>query len=167
MLGIKQNYRMYFSFALSILLGAIVLLGAGSVFAGPKVFTARFNEDAIIERLYEAKEVSLTIIRSHDGDKFLEKAIVSGIASIDSVSGRVFVELEEVVQAGMPMEVVGYVVGADKEQGIAACSQWQTRMFEDAKLCYAAEVLEDREVELVVSIDAYSGSPVVQAVASE
>ena len=146
---------------------ASMLLGLPVQADAPKVFTARFDSDTILERLYEAKEVSLTITETGEDNKFLEKATVRGFASIDAVSGRLFVELNELVQAGMPMEVVGYVLGSDNEQGIDACSQWQTRMFEDSKLCYAAEVFEDREVQIVVSIDGYNKSPVVMQAGNE
>lgn len=166
MLRIQQKNGNQISYLSQALLSLSIVIGIGlsvSVQAAStnKVFTARFDNDTVLERLYEAKEVSLTITESGENDKFLEKATVRGLASIDAVNGRLIVELNELVQAGMPMEVVGYVVGPDKEQGVDACSQWQTRMFEDSKLCYAAEVLEDREVQIVVSIDGYQGSPVV------
>ena len=97
MLRIKHKLQIQYCSLPHVLLGAVMLLNINSLVAEPKVFSARFNEDSVIERLYEAKDVSLTITRSHAGDKFLEKATVHGVASIDAVSGRVIVELEELV----------------------------------------------------------------------
>lgn len=129
--------------------------------AAPKVFTAQVNESVILERLYEIRDIHFTITKAETDDSFLVGGTITGAAGLDAVTGRVIVEINELSKAGMAMKAVGYVEDADKEKGINACTLWQTRMFEDAKLCYAAEVPQGKEYKIVLSVETENVLPPV------
>ena len=129
--------------------------------AAPKIFKVVVNESVQIERLYEVRDISFTILKAITNDTFLENGIVKGQVGLDPISGRMIVEITELSKAGMSMEAVGYIENTDNEKGIAACTLWQTRMFEDSKLCYEAEVLQGQEFKIVLSIDEQAGLPSV------
>lgn len=122
-------------------------------YAESKTFQATIDNDVLLERLYESKEIQLTVTQTSDGDQFLNNSVLTGEAGFDAVTGRIIIELDQLSKSGIPMKVVGFVVDKDQEKGIDACIEWQTRMFENTKLCYAAEVRQGHQVRVVLSID--------------
>lgn len=152
---IKQQPTIYFikSISASLLITALFILTATTTHAAPKVFTAQVNETVILERLYEIRDIEFTIIKAETDDSFLVGGMIKGAVGLDAVTGRVIVEINEITKAGMAMKAVGYVEDKDQQKGIDACTLWQTRMFEDAKLCYAAEVQQGREFKIVLSVE--------------
>ena len=138
-----------------------LLFNMGISQAAPKVFTAVVNENVNIERVYEVRDINLTISEAETTDSFLEDGVISGVIGLDAVTGRLIVEINQLSKAGMSMQAVGYVESEDKEKGIAGCTLWQTRMFEESKLCYAAEVLKGKELKVILSIDGENVLPPV------
>jgi len=143
----------YLKFSIYSSLFIAFILSAFSIQAAPKVFTAQVNETVILERLYEVRDISLTILKAETDDSFLEQGIIKGEVGLDAVSGRMIVEVNSLTKAGMAMKVVGYVEDEDKEKGINACTLWQTRMFEESKLCYAAEVKQGKQFKVVITVE--------------
>ncbi len=129
--------------------------------SAPKVFQAEVDEDVRIERVYEVLDISFTILETSEADSFLQGGKIKGATGLDAVTGRMIVEINELSKAGMAMEAVGYIEGEDKQKGIDACTLWQTRMFEESKLCYAAEVLKGTQFKIIISVDDESVLPPV------
>ena len=128
-------------------------LNASQVFAENKVFTAVVEETVTIERVYEVHEISFNILTAEEKDSFLVGGSIRGEAGLDAITGRVIVNIDELNKAGMSMQAVGYVESEDKQKGIPACTLWQTRMFEESKLCYAAEVAAGQSYKIVLSVE--------------
>jgi hypothetical protein len=146
-----------------IFAGIFVLLCASSpslLFAAPKVFTAVVDEDVVLERLYEVREISFTILEAESEDDFLESGTIQGEAGLDAITGRMIVEVNQLSMSGMSMTAAGYVEAPDDEKGIPACTLWQTRMFEEDKLCYAGKVPKGSEFKIILSIDDDGTMPV-------
>lgn len=155
--GITHFLKSYLKISLSLAL----TLFAFSVQAAPKVFTAQVIETVSLERLYEVRDISFLILKTESDNTFLEGGIIKGDVGLDAVTGRIMVEINELSKAGMSMKAVGYVEDKDKEKGIDACTLWQTRMFEESKLCYAAEVQQGREFKVIVSVETENVLPPV------
>lgn len=151
----------YLKFWINSGLAIAVILCAFSIQAAPKVFRAQVNETVILERLYEVRDISFTILKAESNDTFLEDGIIEGVVGLDAVSGRMIVEINSLSKAGMAMKAVGYVEDADNQKGIDACTLWQTRMFEESKLCYAAQVDQGKEFKIVLSIEGENVLPPV------
>lgn len=124
-----------------------------SAYAEPKVFQAIIMNDVLLERQYESKTIELTVNKTSEDDQFLNESVISGEAGFDAITGRMIIELDQLTKSGMPMKIVGFVVDKDQEKGVDACTLWQTRMFENAKLCYAAEIRQGYEVKVILSMD--------------
>lgn len=118
--------------------------------AAPKVFTVTVDEDVSIERVYEERDISFTILEAKSGDDFFTSGSVKGIAGLDPISGRMIVEINALSKSGMAMQAVGFVEDLDKEKGIDACTEWQSRMFEETELCYAAKVEQGRQMTVIL-----------------
>lgn len=131
----------------------ILLLTVGISQAAPKVFKAVVLEDVSIERVYEVRDIDFTITKAETNDTFLEDGVISGIVGLDAVTGRLIIEINQLSKAGMSMQAVGYVEDDDKQKGVAGCTLWQTRMFEESKLCYAAEIKKGKELKVILSVD--------------
>jgi len=129
-----------------------------AAYADPKVFHAVFKNDVLLERVYESKAVELLVTRTSAEDHYLNDSVLSGEAGFDAITGRMIIELNQLTKSGMPMKIVGFVLDKDQEKGLAACTEWQTRMFENSKLCYSAEIRQGQEVKAVVSIDDFNSN---------
>jgi hypothetical protein len=146
-----NNSSQLLSFRLTVLFALILCAGIGQ--AAPKVFKAVLNEDVSIERVYEVRDIKFTITEALSNDQFLKDGMISGVVGLDAVSGRLIIEVNNLHKSGMAMQAVGYVESDDKEKGIPGCTLWQTRMFEDTKLCYAAKAVKGQEVKIVLSVE--------------
>ena len=149
-----------YTFLLESAILSLLLICSTHLSAAPKVFNAVVDEDVILERVYEVRDISFTILSAESDDAFFESGVIRGVAGLDAVSGRMIIEISELSKSGMAMEAVGYVEDQDAAQGIPACTLWQTRMFEESKLCYAAEVKKGREFKIVISVDDDGAMPV-------
>lgn len=128
--------------------------------AGVKVFGVVVDEDVVIERLYEIREIHFTITKTSSEDSFLESGTIKGEVGLDAITGRMIVEIMQLSKSGMAMTAAGYVEASDNEKGIPACTLWQTRMFEEEKLCYAGKISKGTEVKVILSIDGDPSVPV-------
>lgn len=128
--------------------------------ATPKVFTVTVDEDVSLERVYEERDISFTILDTKSGDDFFTNGSVKGIAGLDPISGRMIVEINALSKSGMAMRAVGFVEDMDQEEGIDACTEWQSRMFEETKLCYAAKVEQGRQMTVILDPEDNAKMPV-------
>lgn len=128
--------------------------------AAPKVFKVIVDEDVSIERVYEERDISFTITEAKSEDDFFTSGSVKGIAGLDPISGRMIVEINALSKSGMAMQAVGYVEDIDKEKGIDACIEWQSRMFEETELCYAAKVEQGRQMTVILDAEDNAKIPV-------
>ena len=135
------------------LFALLALTFTHSAYAEPKVFQAIIMNDVLLERQYESRTIELRVNKTSADDHFLNESVIRGEAGFDAITGRMIIELDQLTKSGMPMKIMGFVVDKDQERGVDACTLWQTRMFENTKLCYAAEVRQGIEVKVVVSID--------------
>ena len=129
-------------------------------FAGVKVFGGVVEEDIEIERLYEVREISFTITKTSSEDTFLESGTIKGEVGLDAITGRMIVDIQQIQKSGMAMTAAGYVEASDNQRGIPGCTLWQTRMFEEDKLCYAGKINKGTAVKIILSVDGDPSTPV-------
>ncbi len=133
---------------------------SASAIAGAKVFGAVVEEDVVIERLYEVGEITFTIMETSSEDSFLEGGTIKGEVGLDAITGRMIVDIQQLYKSGMAMTSAGYVEASDNEKGIPGCTLWQTRMFEEDKLCYAGKISKGTKVKVILSVDGDPSTPV-------
>ncbi len=153
-------YRIHRYVRVGILVLVLTMPLSQLLHAEPKVFTAVLEETVEIERVYEVHDVRFKIVTTGAADTFLVNGIINGEAGLDAVTGRMMVNIKSLDKAGMSMKAVGYVESSDKEKGIPACTLWQTRMFEESKLCYTAKVDAGGTFKIVLSISDKAQIPV-------
>lgn len=152
-MNLTNFYSLKFRHLLCLLVCACYFLIPQTASAAAKVFTAVVNEDVELERLYEVRDISFTITSADSGDTMFVDGTIKGQVGLDAISGRMIVELSQLSKTGLAMTVAGYVEANDNQKGIPACTSWQTRMFEEEKLCYAGKISKGTQVKVILSPD--------------
>lgn len=98
------------------------------------------ENDIQIARVYESVPFTVTINKSMTDSQLLIGGVMSGNAELDPFTGRIHLFISSIHAVGQHQDISGWVIHSDGKRGIPACTHWQTRMFEDEKLCYEAEL---------------------------
>jgi len=156
----KCSLQFVDSTARTFLFGALFMCASNIAVAAPKIFTVTVDEEVLIERVYEERDISFTIVNAHTDDSFFVTGSVKGVVGLDPVTGRIMVDIISLNKSGMGMKAVGFVEDKDGRKGIDACTLWQTRMFEEAELCYTAKVEKGKQLTIVLDTDEGASMPV-------